>query len=65
MEAKKKRQYDDDFYHTIDEAAEYFGLSRQAICQIQNRAFAKIRKALKKDGIATLGDFYDRSWHNG
>lgn len=42
--------------HTIDEAALFFGCSRETVRTTEKRALAKLRKALEALGITSLGD---------
>lgn len=44
--------------HTLEEIGDAFGVSREAIRQIQDNAFRKIRRELFKRGIKA-SDFFD------
>ena len=41
---------------TLQEIADHFGVSRQAVAETLNSAYRKIRKALKAKGIYTYSD---------
>lgn len=44
--------------HTLEEIGEAFGVSREAVRQIQESAFRKIRRELFKRGLKA-SDFFD------
>ena len=44
---------------TLDETSKVMGLSRSAIRAIELRALAKLRKALMKQGLNGVDDFFD------
>lgn len=44
--------------HTLEETARHFGVTRQAIQQIEKTAIMKLKRELKKRGINSLGDLF-------
>ena len=62
-EKKKRNLLVDEPYMTHQEIADYFGITRAAVADMERNALRKLKRALERKGF-TLEDFFGEEWRD-